>query len=171
MAIISIMRNFNGSPSIVFIQSTDTLAAITTTNYLVVEKPNIESANNGEFEFKSDDYCLMKYADGEGFFTVDLTNQKFVEASPPTGNYQLKSSIIAGTADLGGAGVGPINHGVPQLIAGAPVCVTMGSSTNNVGLLFGYCDANGNLFVKFTADPGAVANISFIGLTAAQNNT
>lgn len=93
-----------------------------------------------------------------------------VNTTVPPGAFQLFSSIIAGvTDDLGGGGAGPINTGIPNMIAGAPVVVSMQSSSNPV-TVSGQCTADGNLQVIFSADPGASAFVNFIALTAAQNN-
>lgn len=100
MAITSILRNFTGSPSIVFIQTTDDLATITTTGYITAQQTNIEAFNNGEFTFNSDDYCLINYGDGEGFFTVDLTTEAFT-AAPPSGG--LSDTLANGDIFVGNA--------------------------------------------------------------------
>lgn len=93
MSITSILRNLNGSPNLVFIQSTDTLAEITTTGYLVVEQPNIELLNNGEFTFNSDDVCAINYADGLNWFKPDLTTNAF---TPIASGGEVELPVVAG---------------------------------------------------------------------------
>lgn len=137
MAITSILRNFTGSPSIVFIQTTDDLAAITTTGYITAQQPNIDAFNNGDFTFASDDYCLINYGDGEGFFTVDQSTEAFL-AAPPSGglsNTLASADIFVGNGSNIATGVamsGAIaitNAGVTSIVAGQTTAGTTSSAT------------------------------------------
>lgn len=71
--IISISRNFNGVPNIVFIETDYTYAQVTTTGFLI--QPQVEAeiaaANNGFFEFQASDYILVKYVEDVSAFTYD----------------------------------------------------------------------------------------------------
>ena len=124
MAITSILRNFNGSPSMVFIQSDNTLAELTTDQYLTLEQPTIDALNNGPFTFNADDYCLINYADGEGFFKLDLTDNKFVSATS-AGEVILPVTVnnVALFADAEGTiknGAAPSNPALPTVIFAQP---------------------------------------------------
>lgn len=78
MAITSISRDWGVSPSIVRVIATNTFIEITTAQYLTVEESNIESLNNGEFEWDPTDLVAIDYSNGEGFFTHDAINNTFV---------------------------------------------------------------------------------------------
>ena len=109
MAITAISRNFNGSPNIVFIQSTNDLVEITAPDYLLEQQENIELINNGPFEFLEDDFCLINYADGEGFFNINLSSSTLVPSSPPSG---LSNSLASASFFVGNAS--NIATGVPM---------------------------------------------------------
>ncbi len=74
MSITAIGRYFVGDPNIVAIVTTDNLATITTTGYLVDPAivADIEALQNGEFQWTDTDIVLMSYSpDLIGFFVRD----------------------------------------------------------------------------------------------------
>ena len=155
MAITSISRVFNGSPSIVFIQSNDNLTTISAPGYLSSQKENIEIINNGVFDFLSDDFCLINYANGEGFFNANLGTGGFVPTSPPAGlsNVLADGSIFVGNASNIATGV-PVsgdallsNSGQLNLV---PTGVTAAAYTVNGQPLF-TVDAKGRVTLASNA--------------------
>lgn len=78
MSITAISRDWGSDPAIVRITTTDALTDIIADDYLTDQADNIEALNNGAFEWLDGDLILIKYSDGEGFFTRDATNNTFV---------------------------------------------------------------------------------------------
>jgi len=70
MAITSILRDWSYPPSLVRIVSTDTLAAVGTTGYVLAQADEIEALNNGAFSWLESDMALVQASDGWGFFTI-----------------------------------------------------------------------------------------------------
>ncbi len=130
MAITSILRNFNGTPNIVFIQTSDDLTAITTSGYITAQQVNIELFNNGPFVFLADDYCLINYGDGEGFFTVDLLTQSFL-AAPPAGG--LSDTLPDGEIFVGNVSnvASPVAMSGDTTITNAGVVTIANGAVNN----------------------------------------
>jgi hypothetical protein len=81
---------------------------------------------------------------------------------------QLKANIKAATtADIGGAGAGPITVALTGLTATSVVVATVESSTNPVSVVA--CTAGTNEFdITFSADPGAACLVNYIAFIAAQ---
>lgn len=77
MAITSIKRDMVGDPAIVRIETTDTLSAITTAEYLTTQKEEIRAFQHGDFEWLEGDIVLINYSNGEGMFTHDAVNNTF----------------------------------------------------------------------------------------------
>ncbi len=71
MSITSISRDWGVNPSIVRMVSTDTLATIGTSGYLLAQADNIATINNGAFEWNITDMVLVYASDGWDFFTID----------------------------------------------------------------------------------------------------
>lgn len=86
MAITNISRDWGDDPSIVRVITTDNLATITTAGYLTTQKFNIDSLNSGVFEWRTTDYVLISYSDGQGFFTRNIITETFVAAPNSTGS-------------------------------------------------------------------------------------
>lgn len=81
---------------------------------------------------------------------------------------QLSANIKAATtADIGGAGAGPISVVVAGLTAASVVVATVESSTNAVSVVA--CTATGTGFdITFSADPGASCLVNYVAFVAAQ---
>lgn len=130
MAITSISRDWGSEPSIVRITATNTLAEITTTDYLLDEADSIDALQNGEFEWLEGDLVAINYSNGEGFFTRDAVNNTFdaLPASPGSLSDTLQDGdIFVGSAANVATGVTPsgditlTNAGVFGIAAGAIV--------------------------------------------------
>lgn len=129
MAITAIGRYFVGDPNIVAIVTTDDLATITTTDYVLTQEDEIEALQNGEFEWTVTDLVLIYYNGGIGFFTYDSTNNTF-DALAPSGGLSdtlQDGDIFVGNASNLATGVTPSgditlsNTGVFGIAAGAIV--------------------------------------------------
>jgi len=81
MAITSISRDWGVDPSIVRITTTDTFTTITTTGYYTTQLSIVSKLNNGDFEWINGDVVAIYYNGGDGIFTYDSDNQKFLSAT------------------------------------------------------------------------------------------
>lgn len=83
-------------------------------------------------------------------------------------NIQNKTNIIAATtADIGGAGAGPISVAVAGLTTASVVVAVVESSSNPVSVIA--CTATNTGFdITFSADPGASCLVNYIAFIAAQ---
>ncbi len=102
MAITAIGRYFVGDPNIVCIVTDDNLAAITTADYVTAQQTNIETLNNGEFQWSDTDIVLISYAPDflVNWFKYDADNATFV-ANPAAGG--LSNSLLDGRIFVGNA--------------------------------------------------------------------
>lgn len=110
--------------------------------------------------------------------TAALVNGNLVQASGTAGvtvdsgvattNVQLKTGVKAAlTANIGGAGAGPISVAVAGLTTGSPIVATIASSSNVVAVA--KCIATVTGFdITFTADPGAACVVNYVAYIAAQ---
>lgn len=102
MSITAIGRYFVGNPNIVAIVTDNTLAEITTAGYLTgtTIKANIESLNNGDFQWEDTDMVLISYAPAflVNWFKYDATNATFT-ANPAAGG--LSSTLLDGRIFVG----------------------------------------------------------------------
>lgn len=81
---------------------------------------------------------------------------------------QLSANIKAATtANIGGAGAGPISVAVAGLTAASVVVATVEASSNAVSVVA--CTATGTGFnITFSADPGASCLVNYVAFIAAQ---
>lgn len=91
-----------------------------------------------------------------------------VDSGIATSAVQLIANLKAGTtADIGGAGAGPISVVVAGLTAASVVVATVESSSNPVSVVA--CTATATGFdITFSADPGAACLVNYVALVAAQ---
>lgn len=100
--ITAISTDWGTYPRIVRITTLSDLADITTNGYLQLPAviADIQNIQNGTFEWTPEDYCLISYAGGEGFFTVDYTvNYTFTAAATVPGT--LSDTLAAGHIFVG----------------------------------------------------------------------
>ncbi len=85
-----------------------------------------------------------------------------------TAAVQLSANIKAATtANIGGAGAGPITVTVAGLTAASVVVATIESSSNAVSVLHATA-GTGNFDVTFSGDPGASCLLNYVSFIAAQ---
>jgi len=103
MPITAIARNFDGDPNIVTIVTSDDLATITTADYVTSQQTEIESLQNGEFQWADTDIVLISYAPDflVNFFKYDAATASFV-ANPAAGG--LSDTLASGRIFVGSAG-------------------------------------------------------------------
>ena len=91
-----------------------------------------------------------------------------VDSGVAASNLQNKTNIKAATtANIGGAGAGPISVVVAGLTAASVVVATVESSSNPVSVIA--CTATATGFdVTFSADPGASCLLNYVAFIAAQ---
>lgn len=91
-----------------------------------------------------------------------------VDSGVATTNVQLKTDVKAAqTADIGGAGAGPINIVVAGVTAASVIVASVVSSTNTVAVAK-VAPGAGSFDITFTADPGAACVVSYVAYIAAQ---
>jgi len=134
MAITSIKRDEAYSPFIVRILSSNTLAEIGTSGYLLSQADEIAALNNGPFEWEVSDMVLVYASDGWGFFTVDPDFESFTAFDS-----------VGGTVDIIGA---------PVVIGNFPV---FQSTTGNIEDL-GYLPSDATKTSVVMAGSAVVAN-------------
>lgn len=96
MAILSIQRDWGVGPCIVRITTNDTLATVIASGYLTAQAATINALNFGAFQWAANDYVLMAYNGGEGFFAPDLVNMAFVPQGALSAQVRLTSAQILG---------------------------------------------------------------------------
>lgn len=91
-----------------------------------------------------------------------------VDSGIATAAVQLSANIKAATtANIGGAGAGPISVVVAGLTAASVVVATVESSSNAVSVVA--CTATATGFdITFSADPGASCLVNYVAFVAAQ---
>jgi len=103
--ITSISRDWGFAPSIVRISTTDTLATITTTGYLLTQTDQIEAVNAGPFDWAVTDYVLVYYSDAGGswgFFQYVPATGSLTAAPVVPGS--LSATLPSGDLFVGSAG-------------------------------------------------------------------
>jgi hypothetical protein len=98
--ITNIVRDFNDSPNIVRILSTDTMATIAATNYILNQQANIQAVNNGNFQWLSTDVILVSGSDGWNWFTISADHNSLVAlalSGAPLISSDTTSSATPGT--------------------------------------------------------------------------
>lgn len=151
MPITTIGRDFLNNVSIVGFTTTDTLATVSSPNYIAIQQPIINELNNGVFQWFDTDTILVNAADGNAFyeFTDDtfstlilLTNPTGGLVSPGTmGNmayYPATGNRVAGTNNMPNqvqVPVGSLAHGLnasgTTFWAGNGTWKTVASVTNH----------------------------------------
>lgn len=128
--ITSIKRYWSDAPNIVGVLTSASLATITTNGYLDNESDNIASLNNGPFIWDDNDYVLIVYSSGRGWFLHDSSNATFTAA--PTAPGSLSDTLADGEIFVGSAlnvatgvavtgDIGITNAGVTSISAGVIV--------------------------------------------------
>ena len=160
MAITSIGRYFVGDPNIVAIVTDDTLTAITTAGYLTGSAilSDIETLQNGEFQWTDTDVVLIKYDAGIAFFSYDSVNADFI-ANPVAGTRPAYVVVFAGKeAFAGGSATDTIT--VTGALATDLVFAQIQESTTAVNVQKVTPTAN-TITVLMSADPGAATVITW----------
>jgi len=112
MAITAISSDFSQSPRTVRITTTNTLAQITTAEYITDQASAISTLNAGPFTFQEGDLCLINFSDGEGWFEVDFDDNTFVAEVDPgqLSNTLQENRIFVGSAANVATGVAMSGH-------------------------------------------------------------
>ena len=151
MSITSITRDWGIVPSIVRIVSSDTLAVVGTTGYITSQQANIESVNNGAFEWASSDSVLVYASNGSAFFTISPDFTSLLGTSLTEGVLNGITATAAGRQVDGAPLTAYINRVttvattgdsvlLPPAIAGSQVIV-INAGANNMDVYPGVGDA------------------------------
>ncbi len=104
MAVLSILRNFDGDPNIVTMIVDDVLATITTSGYLTTPSimAEIEALQNGDFQWTDTDIVLIAYSPSLiNWFLRDAATESFTAIAPPAG---VSTTLPSGDIIVGNAG-------------------------------------------------------------------
>ena len=71
MPIISISRDWGSNPSMVRITTTDNLATVATSNYILNQEPVIEALNKGAWQWVVGDLVAVSASDGDNIFNFN----------------------------------------------------------------------------------------------------
>ncbi len=168
MAITAIAVDWSGSPRIVRIVTTDTLATITTSGYLTTQVDELNDLQHGDFQWEINDEVLITYADGQGFFTRNATTNSFTAQPASAGtltNTLTNGSIFVGNASNIATGValtGPIaitNAGVTSIVNGTVVLADLATGIAPAGVIkfMGQATTTGGSAAQAITVTGAVA--------------
>jgi hypothetical protein len=94
MAIIAISRDWGSNPCIVRIVSTDDLATVSASGYILDQDANIRALNEGEFEWVDTDFVLVSASDGWGLFSI---SSDFDSLTP----FALSTTIVGAPVVIG----------------------------------------------------------------------
>jgi hypothetical protein len=96
------------------------------------------------------------------------TGGLMVDSGLAAANIQNRTNIIAAqSADIGGAGAGPINIVNASVTAASVIVATISTSTNTVSVAK-VTPGAGSFDILFDADPGAACVVSYVIFVAAQ---
>lgn len=192
MGITAISRDWGIDPQIVRVVTTDPLGTIVASGYITAQAANIASIQNGVFQWRSDDYVLISYNGGEGFFTYDSVNATFTSAGSLSTQVRLTSAQIkamdatpvqmiaapgANKMIIVGRIVGTYLFGTTQYTAGGAIGLEWGNaaalagpaaSTTLAGATFdGYTASNNFELTPDNTD--TLANIANMGVFISNN--
>ncbi len=157
----SIVRDWGTNPAIVRIDTTDTLATITTTGYLATQTVQIQAANSGPFDWNLTDYVLVYYSDNGGswgFFTYIPSTSSLAAAATVPGSLSdtlPSADIFVGNASNVATGVamtGDVhitNAGVTAIQSGAVTGAKIAANAVDFAQLA--LDVAANVTVNLTA--------------------
>lgn len=181
MAITAISRDFNVTPNIVRMTSSDTLATVAGTGYLLAQAANLATINNGTWTWLADDMVLCSASDGDQLFTLS-SDLESLDVYSTAGNGAVTLPVVSGnfvTFDgtlgaLGDLGYAPSDATKTAVVmAGSAVVAnrlakfvdtagtvddTAGAATNLGNILAGASGTAGTL----TSFPTTAANGSLI---------
>lgn len=127
----------------------------------VMSIPDVAAAT-GQFVVKTAAFVSGNLIQASG--TAGLT----IDSGIASSDVQLKSQVVAQqSADIGGAGAGPIDIAVTGATAASVAVATVLSSSNAVSILK-VVPGSAKISVTFSGDPGASAIINYIVYIAAQ---
>jgi len=130
MAITAIKRDFSDEPNIVRIISSNSLAEVSVSGYILAQAANIAAINEGPFEWSLSDFVLVYASDGWGFFSISsdfhsLTpfaiSTTVVGAPVAIGDFAVFQSTSGNIEDLGYVPSDPTKTNV--VMAGSAVVV------------------------------------------------
>jgi hypothetical protein len=105
---------------------------------------------------------------GGAFNTTISTAGVTVDSGVATTNVQLMTQVKAATtANIGGAGAGPITVTVAGVNSASVIVASIATSSNTVAV-GKVTPGRGDFSVTFTADPGATCTLSYIAYIAPQ---
>lgn len=178
MAILSIQRDWNGTPAIVRLHTTDSLGDVLSQSYLLINADEISEVNNGAFTWDDSDLVAVTYEGGKGIFALGADGT-LVPAGGSTFRsvFELDADDIQDmyTDPIGlivpmGAGVMTVvkqytlvyEHGTASFAAGGPILLQYGDDANGAGI-----PASAELAAATLNGFAADSSVTVAGLSAA----
>ncbi len=130
MAVISIQRDTNNNVSLVRIISTDTIATVSSINYIANQQYNINAINGGYFSWFTSDIIVIAASDSNGFFV--FTDNNFTSlvpiasgtVSPGLANevayYPMDGSSVSGLTTIANGILATNSLSVPAIVTTLP---------------------------------------------------
>jgi hypothetical protein len=92
MGITAIRRDYGVTPSMVRIETTDTLATVSTTGYIAAQAPEIDQLNKGAFQWEVSDAVLVYAVNGVELYEISSDFASLIPISSGiTGPYLEKA--------------------------------------------------------------------------------
>lgn len=100
--------------------------------------------------------------------SFSATNGTLADSGVAISSIQLKNQVKAGiTANIGGAGAGPISVSLTGLTTSSIIMVDIATSSNTVSVAKVIAAAN-SFNVTFSGDPGATCTLNYVAYIASQ---
>ncbi len=144
MAITTIARDFNDSPNIVRMESSDSLATVAGAGYLTAQADNLATINSGTWTWLESDMVLVFASDGLGLFTLssDLTT---LELYSTAGNGAVSLPVVDGDFTVFDGTLGALKDAGYSASDPAKTKVVMAGSAVQVGYIAHFIDTDGTI--------------------------
>lgn len=175
MPIVIVSRDWIGAPSIVRVETTDTISEVLSNGYLESQKDNIKHANTGEFDWEYSDMVAIVASDGKGIFNLvngnltpiggGLSLALKLEAADVLGMYANPVSLIPaveGKQIIVRSVLLKYTHDTASFAAGGPILLQYGDDANGAGI-----PASAELAAATLNGFAVDSSVSFAGLSAA----
>jgi len=141
-------------PSMIFVETNDTLSEVLAVGYLDHMFAENVPLQNG----------MMALVSTKPTTNSPVVNTYWLEVAFASGHWSLiqdTNVIVARTANIGGAGAGPLTISVPGMTSSSVVIATISTSSNTVAVAKAAA-GSGSFALTLTSDPGATLTVNYI---------
>ncbi len=175
MPILSIMRDWGTNPAAVRITTSDSLASVATSNYLLSQASVISSLNNGTWEWVVGDLVAVSASDGDNFFRFNGNdfNTLVVLPSSGGGNANVVFPVVSGNFVVFDGTAGDLNDLGYKPSDASKTDIVMSSGTIASGNIPEFSDIHGTIVDSGIAASSIVTSTEAVLKTplASQNIT